>query len=94
LLGELPLTSGILDVRGTISYAAQEPWLFAGSIRQNILFGEAFDAKRYKEVIKVCALEKDFVQFPYGDQTVVGERGISLSGGQRARVALARYLTL
>ncbi|XP_059486251.1 probable multidrug resistance-associated protein lethal(2)03659 [Neocloeon triangulifer] len=90
LLGELSLKSGSLKMNGSVSYAAQEPWLFAGSVKQNIIFGQPWDAKRYKEVVKVCALEKDFIQFPYGDKTVVGERGISLSGGQRARVALAR----
>ncbi|XP_065349429.1 probable multidrug resistance-associated protein lethal(2)03659 [Cloeon dipterum] len=90
ILSELPLKSGSLEINGKISYAAQEPWLFAGSVRQNILFGQHFDANRYKDVVKVCALETDFAQFPYGDRTIVGERGISLSGGQRARVALAR----
>ncbi|XP_059490449.1 probable multidrug resistance-associated protein lethal(2)03659 [Neocloeon triangulifer] len=90
ILQELPLTSGSLSVSGTVSYAAQEPWLFAGSVRQNIIFGQAWDPKRYKTVVRVCALEKDFSQLPYGDETVVGERGVSLSGGQRARVSLAR----
>jgi len=80
----------LTTVLGSVSYAAQEPWLFAGSVWQNIVFGQPWDPKRYKDVVRVCALETDFIQFPYGDKTVVGERGISLSGGQRARVALAR----
>lgn len=79
-----------MQVRGRLSYAAQEPWLFAGNIRQNITFGQPFDPTRYREVIKVCALERDLAQLPYSDRTVVGERGVSLSGGQRARVSLAR----
>ncbi|CAB3379679.1 Hypothetical predicted protein [Cloeon dipterum] len=90
ILEELPLKSGSLTVSGSISFAGQEPWLFAGSVRQNIIFGQPWDLKRYRNVIRVCALEKDFTQLPYGDETIVGERGISLSGGQRARVSLAR----
>lgn len=90
ILGELPLREGTIKVNGTISYASQEPWLFAGSVRQNILFGSPYDRDRYRQVVKVCALRTDFEQFPYGDKTIVGERGVSLSGGQRARISLAR----
>ncbi|RZC36194.1 multidrug resistance-associated protein, partial [Asbolus verrucosus] len=90
ILQELPLTEGSLVVSGEISYASQEPWLFAGSVRQNILFGRPMDKIRYKTVIKKCALERDFTLLPYGDKTIVGDRGVSLSGGQRARINLAR----
>ncbi|KAJ8871777.1 hypothetical protein PR048_028117 [Dryococelus australis] len=90
ILGELPLSSGKLEVEEDISYASQEPWLFVGTVRQNILFGQPYEPKRYKEVVRVCALERDFELFPNGDKTVVGERGVSLSGGQRARINLAR----
>ncbi|XP_050309947.1 probable multidrug resistance-associated protein lethal(2)03659 isoform X2 [Anthonomus grandis grandis] len=90
ILGELKLFSGKLWINGEISYASQEPWLFAGSVRQNILFGKEYDAERYAETVKVCALRRDFMLFPYGDKTIVGERGASLSGGQRARINLAR----
>lgn len=90
LLRELPLISGSLHVGGTISYASQEPWLFAGSVRQNILFGQPMDRPRYNTVVRRCALDRDFTLFPHGDKTVVGERGVSLSGGQRARISLAR----
>ncbi|XP_043284009.1 probable multidrug resistance-associated protein lethal(2)03659 isoform X2 [Venturia canescens] len=74
----------------TVSYASQDPWLFGGSVRENILFGQPFDKKRYQEVTKVCSLLRDFGQFPEGDMTIVGERGAALSGGQRARINLAR----
>lgn len=90
ILKELPLTKGEIEVNGQVSYASQEPWLFAGSVRQNILFGQQMDKERYKIVVKKCALERDFELFPYGDKTIVGERGVSLSGGQRARINLAR----
>lgn len=90
ITGELELSKGSININGSLSYAAQEPWLFEGSIRQNILFVEEFDEKRYYEVIKVCALERDLSLFPYGDLTIVGERGVCLSGGQKARINLAR----
>lgn len=90
LLGELPLSSGTLNVSGTISFASQEPWLFVSSIRNNILFGQKYLKKRYQDIVRVCALQKDFEQFPFGDSTLMGEQGTSLSGGQRARVNLAR----
>ncbi|XP_048482044.1 ATP-binding cassette sub-family C member 4 [Plutella xylostella] len=90
LLKELPLISGSVHVGGTVSYASQEPWLFAGSVRQNILFGQPMDRPRYNTVVRRCALDRDFALLPFGDKTLVGERGVSLSGGQRARISLAR----
>ncbi|GBP41931.1 hypothetical protein EVAR_31694_1 [Eumeta japonica] len=90
LLRELAPGSGTVTVNGSISYASQEAWLFPSTVRENILFGIPYDPAKYKRVCKACALEKDFKQFPYGDQTLVGERGVSLSGGQRARINLAR----
>jgi ABC-type multidrug transport system fused ATPase/permease subunit len=90
ILGELALSGGSINVSGKISYASQEPWVFASTVRQNIVFGRPFERTRYKEVVRVCALEQDFKQLPYGDLTLVGERGSSLSGGQKARISLAR----
>uniref|UniRef100_A0A0K8VHX2 Putative multidrug resistance-associated protein lethal(2)03659 n=1 Tax=Bactrocera latifrons TaxID=174628 RepID=A0A0K8VHX2_BACLA len=90
ILGELPAESGSISVQGTFSYASQEPWLFTGTVRQNILFGLPMDKNRYRTVIKKCALERDFELLPFGDKTIVGERGTSLSGGQKARISLAR----
>ncbi|XP_017848989.2 multidrug resistance-associated protein 4 [Drosophila busckii] len=90
LLGELPIIEGGVVIQGELSYASQEPWLFTGTVRNNILFGEQYERKRYHEVTKCCALSTDFQQLSNGDKTVVGERGASLSGGQRARISLAR----
>lgn len=92
ILGELDIDRGLINIDGIVSYACQEAWLFEGSIRSNIVFIEDFDEKRYKEVVRVCALERDLKLLPFGDSTIVGERGISLSGGQKARVNLARAI--
>ncbi|ALC40250.1 CG31793, partial [Drosophila busckii] len=90
ILGELPAESGSLNLQGRLSYAAQEPWLFSGSVRDNILFGLPWDKLRYYQVIKHCALVRDFELLEQGDKTIVGERGASLSGGHKARISLAR----
>lgn len=94
MLGELPSSSGEVKIKGKISYASQEAWVFGGSVKQNILFGDTYDEEKYNKVLHVSALEKDINIFPYGDLTQVGERGVSLSGGQKARVNLARALYL
>lgn len=92
ILEEVIPKSGSVRTFGTISYASQEPWLFVGTLRQNILFGEPYNEKKYLEVVKVCALETDFELFPFGDGTLTGDRGCSLSGGQKSRINLARAL--
>ncbi|XP_065723649.2 probable multidrug resistance-associated protein lethal(2)03659 isoform X2 [Drosophila suzukii] len=90
ILGELRAESGEIKICGTMSYASQEPWLFSGTVRQNILFGQPMDRRRYDAVVKECALERDFDLLPLKDKTIVGDRGASLSGGQKARISLAR----
>lgn len=90
ILKELPLNDGVIDVNGDVSYSSQEPWLFAGSVKQNILFGQPMNKIRYQRVVHCCALKTDFELLPYRDKTIVGERGVSLSGGQKARINLAR----
>ncbi|XP_023230038.1 multidrug resistance-associated protein 4-like, partial [Centruroides sculpturatus] len=94
ILGEIPVTSGKVIAKGKIAYASQEAWVFNGSIRENILFGEEYEEKRYKKVLYITALEKDLSLFPKGDLTTVGERGVIMSGGQKARINLARALYL
>ncbi|KAJ3071937.1 Multidrug resistance-associated protein 4 [Rhizoclosmatium hyalinum] len=73
-----------------IAYASQTPWILSGTIRENILFGSTLDIEKLRRVIYACALEKDIELFEYGLETLVGERGVTLSGGQKARLALAR----
>ncbi|OTF74727.1 ABC transporter-like protein [Euroglyphus maynei] len=92
ILGEYRLKSGTIDTSGSLTYASQESWIFAGTVRENILFGRDFDSKRYWKVIQVAALESDLDQMPARDHTIVDDRGTSLSGGQRARISLARAL--
>ncbi|CAH0557787.1 unnamed protein product [Brassicogethes aeneus] len=90
ILQEIIPSKGTIDISGQISYSSQEPWLFGSTVRQNILFGLNYDEKKYIKVIRACALERDLSLFQYGDKTLVGERGVILSGGQRARINLAR----
>ena len=92
ILGELPVLSGRSVVDGRIAYASQEYWIITGSIRQNILCGAEMDPERYHRVIQAAALEQDFARLPQGDSSIIGEGGVSLSGGQKARVNLARAL--
>lgn len=75
---------------GGVAYAPQESWVQNETIRDNILFGAPYDEARYKKVIYQCALERDLELFEAGDRTEVGEKGLTLSGGQKARVTLAR----
>jgi len=93
LIGELPLSSGEMQNSfKSISYAAQDPWIMDGTARDNITMGLQFDEKWYDEVVHACCLESDFQNFQHGDQTIVGDRGIQCSGGQKARLALARAI--
>ena len=90
IAGEISDTSGTIICQGTLVYVPQVPWVFSGTIRDNILFGQPYDELRYTKIIEACALTKDIQQFPDSDQTIVGERGVVLSGGQQSRVSLAR----
>ncbi|XP_030057237.1 ATP-binding cassette sub-family C member 4 [Microcaecilia unicolor] len=90
VLGELPKDSGFVDIRGRVGYVSQQPWVFSGTVRSNILFGKEYVRERYEKVLRACALKKDMQQLEDGDLTMIGDRGVTLSGGQRARVNLAR----
>ncbi|XP_063809091.1 ATP-binding cassette sub-family C member 4 [Pseudophryne corroboree] len=90
VLGELPKDKGFVDVRGRIGYVSQQSWVFSGTVRSNILFGKEYVQEKYERVLRVCALKKDLLQLEDGDLTMIGDRGVTLSGGQKARVNLAR----
>ena len=90
-LGELDLLNGELtQPQEPVGYCAQSPWLQSMSIRENILFHAPYEESRYWQIIEACALTLDFANLKYGDLSMVGENGVGLSGGQRARIALAR----
>jgi len=90
IAGEISEITGTLTFNGTLVYVPQTAWIFSGSIRENILFGQPFNETKYTAVLEACALTEDIQRFPNYDETVVGERGEVLSGGQKARVSLAR----
>ncbi|CAF3691574.1 unnamed protein product [Rotaria sp. Silwood1] len=94
ILGEINLFSGKLQLYvDSISYAPQSAWIFADTIRANILLGKPMDEERYKNVIKACCLDIDLQNFgDVGDLLMIGDKGVNLSGGQRARISLARAL--
>ena len=83
---------GAVQGENLISYCSQSPWVVNDTLRGNILFGRTYDKARYDKVVKACALSDDLAVLPAGDMTEIGERGINLSGGQKARVALARAM--
>uniref|UniRef100_A0A8B9H3T1 ATP-binding cassette, sub-family C (CFTR/MRP), member 10 n=1 Tax=Astyanax mexicanus TaxID=7994 RepID=A0A8B9H3T1_ASTMX len=93
ITGELNRCGGVVHVQGRekgFGLAAQEPWIQHATVRDNILFGKDFDSGFYQAVLEACALTDDLNVLPDGDQTEVGENGVTLSGGQKSRLALAR----
>ena len=93
LLHEIPLTAGSVAVSGRVAYAPQEAWTFNASFLENVLFGQPYDAHRFRQVVDACALRRDLKTMPFGEKTLVGERGVALSGGQKARLSLARSVS-
>ena len=86
---EILNASGTIDYEGAIVYLPQTAWVFSGTIKENILFGQPYEESQYKRTIDFCALREDFQRLTDGDQTVFGERSEVLSGGQQAKVSLA-----
>ncbi|KAG7359041.1 multidrug ABC transporter permease/ATPase [Nitzschia inconspicua] len=93
LAGEMTIGHGSIDRNySSLSYAEQEPWIMNGTIRENIVMGEKFEQSRYDKIIFACGLEPDLQSFAFGDETIVGERGVQCSGGQKSRISLARII--
>ncbi|KDO29297.1 hypothetical protein SPRG_05834 [Saprolegnia parasitica CBS 223.65] len=92
LLGEIHQVRGTCHVTGNVAYVSQEPWIQHDTLRNNILFADALDDAKYSAVLSACQLTSDLRMLPDGDRTEIGERGINLSGGQKARVSLARAM--
>jgi len=92
ILGEIPKLSGEVQICGTTAYVSQSAWIQSGKIQENILFGKEMNKEKNDRVLESCSLNKDLEILPFGDQTVIGERGINLSGGQKQRIQIARAL--
>lgn len=94
ILGELETqsTADLVVVNGLVAYVSQTPWILNGTLRDNILFGNEFQEDTYNTILEASQLKSDIDKFPEKDYTLVGEKGVSLSGGQKARVSLARAL--
>ncbi len=90
MLGEMHCSQGRVNVKGRIAYMSQENWIRNTSLRNNILFGLPYDEEKYNRVLDAAALRPDIAILAEGDATEIGERGVTLSGGQKARVSLAR----
>ncbi|KAL8573180.1 hypothetical protein ACOMHN_036165 [Nucella lapillus] len=90
LLGEMDRKSGIVNIKGSVAYMAQQAWIQNATLQDNIVFHGEFRQRKYDKVVSACALQQDLDMLPAGDQTEIGEKGINLSGGQKQRVSLAR----
>ncbi|XP_031389468.1 ABC transporter C family member 13 isoform X2 [Punica granatum] len=92
ILGEMRLLHGSIRSARSVAYVPQAPWILSGTVRDNILFGNNYDSKRYCDTLQACALDVDVSVMAGGDMAHIGEKGVNLSGGQRARIGLARAL--
>ncbi|OAQ30743.1 ATP-binding cassette transporter 1 [Linnemannia elongata AG-77] len=90
LCGDLERVSGEIRIRGSVAFVPQQAWIMNDTLRANILFGNRYDPHYYQKTIEACCLQQDFDMLLGGDMTEIGERGINLSGGQKARISLAR----
>nr|XP_029150836.1 ABC transporter C family member 13 isoform X4 [Arachis hypogaea] len=89
VLGEAQLAHGYIYCDGSVAYVPQVPWILSGTVRDNILFGKSYDPVRYTDTLQACALDVDIELMVGHDMAYIGEKGLNLSGGQRARLALA-----
>lgn len=92
IMNETIKKEGSLEVKGRIAYVEQEPFIIGGTIEENILFGLEFNQDRFDKSILASALQRDMPNFANGSKTMIGERGMNISGGQKARISLARAI--
>jgi ABC-type multidrug transport system fused ATPase/permease subunit len=78
LLGEVGVVGGTVALGGRLAYVPQNAFIINATLRDNVLFGRPFDARRYRKVVRACSLEADIAQLPGGDMTEIGERGINI----------------
>jgi ATP-binding cassette subfamily C (CFTR/MRP) protein 4 len=90
VLGEMNVSNGVIKKFGSVAFASEEPWIVPGTIRENILMEREVNEELYVNTINSCCLIKDFEGMKDADRTMVGDKGFTLSGGQRARISLAR----
>ena len=85
-------SKGNIKLSGKISFVSQNPWILNTTVEENILFFSPKDENKYKKIISICQLEPDLLTLQKGDQTEIGEKGLNLSGGQKARISIARAI--
>ncbi|KAI9090999.1 P-loop containing nucleoside triphosphate hydrolase protein [Phlyctochytrium arcticum] len=91
LIGEMTaLPSSRVSLHGSVAYCTQQPWIQTDTVRSNILFGQPNDEARIRQAVRVTGLDIDLEELPGGLDTEIGEKGVNVSGGQKARIALAR----
>ncbi|RAH86803.1 P-loop containing nucleoside triphosphate hydrolase protein [Aspergillus japonicus CBS 114.51] len=91
--GQAEVVEGqLLRKSATMALCTQDPWIMLGTVRDNITFLRSYEPVRYRQVVRLCCLESDIASFPGGDLAIVGESGANLSGGQKARISLARAI--
>uniref|UniRef100_A0A7S0BN76 Probable ATP-dependent transporter ycf16 n=1 Tax=Rhodosorus marinus TaxID=101924 RepID=A0A7S0BN76_9RHOD len=92
VLGEMKTVDGSVKRNGTVAYVPQTAWIYNGTLRDNVLFGQELDDEKYEVVVAASQLEDDLSVLPHGHETLIGEKGINLSGGQKQRVSIARTI--
>ncbi|CAG9320233.1 unnamed protein product [Blepharisma stoltei] len=90
LLQEIYILKGSVNYSGKFAYTGQSPWIISGTIKENVIMDNPFNEEFYNAVLKACGLEMDLAQLSSGDETLIGDNGATLSGGQKARISLAR----
>ncbi|TVY81597.1 Multidrug resistance protein fer6, partial [Lachnellula suecica] len=92
LAGDMRRTKGDIIMGASRAFCPQYAWIQNATVKENILFGKEMDKDWYKRVVDACALQPDFEMLPQGDSTEIGERGITVSGGQKQRLNIARAI--